>query len=199
VKKNNKKLVIGMVGKAGSGKDTVGEYLIDTYNFQRLSLASPLKAGIQSVFMLDDRTMYDREARELPLKDFPDWSVRKLLQFVGTELFRNNFDKDIWVKLLSKQIRESKSNNIVITDVRFPNEQNYLMNLNSDGSNSANIKFIQVKRSGCQGDVGIGNHESEAYELSGDYVLNNDDGFDSLFSQVDSIMNEIIREPDLWG
>lgn len=183
------KLVIGMVGKAGTGKDTVGDYLIENYGFEKKSLAGPLKDCVQAMFMIDDHTMYDREARELPLEDFPDWSVRKLLQFVGTELFRTHFDKDVWVKLLRKQIRESNSDRIVVTDVRFPNEQDGLADV------EANLVFVKVLRKGCEGsNVGLGNHASEMYDLEGEYVLDNHTTLENLYRQVDCIMKELIKD-----
>ena len=44
-------------------------------------------------------------------------SYRKALQVIGSELFRDNFNNNIWVDLLLQDC-----NNTIITDVRFPNE-----------------------------------------------------------------------------
>lgn len=186
------KIIVGIIGKAGSGKDTIGDFLVDRYAFKKFSLADRLKACVQVMFMLDDCTMHSREAREKPLKDFPEWSVRKLLQFIGTELFRNNFDQDIWVKLLKKQIRESEANLIVVTDVRFPNEIEGIMEM----SNSEDFKvcFIKVFREGKDGyNVGIANHASEKYDLEGDYMINNNGTILELYDKVSSIINSVYK------
>lgn len=52
---------------------------------------------------------------------------RHVLQFVGTELLRNNIDKDIFLKLADQKINNS-SKNIVITDCRFSNERQWFKN-----------------------------------------------------------------------
>ena len=42
------------------------------------------------------------------------------MQRFGTDLFRNHFHTNIWVKVVEKKLTEY--NNVVITDCRFPNE-----------------------------------------------------------------------------
>lgn len=183
-----KKLVIGMVGKAGSGKDTVADYLVEKHDFVKFALADPLKAGVKSVFMLDDKTVYDRIEREKPLKDFPDWSARKLLQFVGTELFRTHFDSDIWAKLLLKRIRESDKNKIVCSDIRFPNEYNILKDNNE-------VEFYSIKtvREGCIGhNIGLKNHASEMHDLDFDCLIKNNRTIEELYNEVDKIIYNIL-------
>ena len=185
-----KKLVIGMIGKAGSGKDTVGDYLVKNYNFKKIALADPIKTLIKTTFMLDDHTVYDRVAREQPLEDFPEWSVRKLLQFIGTELFRNQFDNDIWVKLLLKQIKCQNYDRIVVTDIRFPNESECLRN-------GKEIDFYTIKttRKNCIGkNVGLKNHESEKHNLDADFVLRNNETIESLYKRVDKLMKKILQK-----
>jgi len=49
---------------------------------------------------------------------------RHILQVVGTEVIRNNVDKDIFLKLADKRIGNT-SKNIVITDCRFSNERKW--------------------------------------------------------------------------
>lgn len=175
-----KKLVIGMIGKAGAGKDTVGDFLVNRFNFVKMALADPLKAGVKATFMLDDLTAYDREEREKPLKDFPEWSARKLYQFVGTELYRTHFDNDIWVKLLLKRIRESECNQIVCCDVRFPNEYDLLKKCND-----IDFKVIKVTRDGYDGrNVGLQNHPSEMHDLPFDIEVKNDGNIEYLYYKV---------------
>jgi hypothetical protein len=51
-------------------------------------------------------------------------TVREVLQIAGTEMHRNTWDQDIWVKTLIRKYREMKSTYhcFLVTDVRFPNE-----------------------------------------------------------------------------
>jgi len=178
-------MLIGICGKAGAGKDTIGDYIKRHYGFHGIALADPIKRLVKDVFVLDDHTVYDREAREQPLGQWGGWSVRKLLQFIGTELFRQNIDDAIWVKSLWYQIKDS-GENYVVTDVRFPNELGFLAE--NGGKDFISIKVI---RSGHDGSVGLTGHESEAYDLQTQFIIENDGTIQDLYNEVDEIMDEI--------
>ncbi|TRZ53055.1 MAG: hypothetical protein D4S01_01920 [Dehalococcoidia bacterium] len=176
-------MLVGICGKAGAGKDTVGDYLIDKYGFKKIALADPIKRLVKDVFALDHHTVYDRDAREQPLDQWDGWSVRKLLQYIGTELFRQNIDDAIWVKSLWHRIRDDKDNNYVVTDVRFPNELQFFEENGGD-----NFLSVKVCREGCEGGVGISGHESEKHDLETRWVINNDGTFEDLYNKVSEIM-----------
>jgi len=175
-------MLIGIGGKAGTGKDTVGAYLVSKYKFNKIALADPIKRIVKDIFVLDDHTVYDRFAREQPLKRWPDWTVRKLLQFVGTELFRNNIDEAIWVKSLWYRVQDDPKGNYVITDIRFPNELEYFKTNAGD-----NFTFMKVVRDGYTGQVGLTGHASEAYDLESDIIIENNGTFEDLYKKVDDI------------
>jgi len=176
-------MLVGICGKAGAGKDTVGDYLIDKYGFKKIALADPIKRLVKDVFALDHYTVYDRNAREQPLDQWDGWSVRKLLQFIGTELFRQKIDDAIWVKSLWYRIRDDKDDNYVVTDVRFPNELQFFEENGGD-----NFLSIKVLREGRDGGVGISGHESEKYDLETKWVINNDGTFEDLYNKINEIM-----------
>lgn len=177
-------MLIGICGKAGAGKDTVGDYLVEEYGFERIALADPIKRLVQDIFVLDDHTVHDREAREQPLDNWEGWTVRKLLQFIGTELFRENIDDSIWVKSLWYQIQNSNKN-FVVTDIRFPNELEFFVENGKDEFFS-----LKVNRPGRDGSVGLTGHASEAYDLDAEFVIENDKTFEDLYEKVDQIMTE---------
>ena len=187
-----KKLVIGMIGRAGSGKDTIADYLCEKYEFKRMALADPLKESVKAMFMLNDTQVYNRVKREEPLPEFPDWSVRKLLQFIGTELMRKQFDDAVWAKLIRERIKnEEEHSRIVVTDVRFPNEMEHLSMLNI--WNQYDISFIKTVREGCVGhNIGLGNHESEQYDLPADHTIDNNDSIEKLYDKVDDVLMKIL-------
>lgn len=175
-------MLVGICGKAGSGKDTVGNYLVENYGFKKIALADPIKRIVKDVFVLDDHTVYDRVAREQPLKQWDSWSVRKLLQFVGTELFRDKIDDAIWVKSLWYRIKDSPDN-YVVSDLRFRNELKFFED--NVGKDFVSIKVI---RPGHNGNVGIVGHASEAYDLETEFKVDNDKDFAHLHLQIDKIM-----------
>lgn len=133
-------MIIGICGFQSSGKDTIGDLLINEYGFCKLSFASILKDMISSMFgwsrdKLEGRTKEDREWREQidpwwsKTLNITELSPRYMLQYFGTDLFRNHLHPDIWVKALEKQMIQliETNKNIVITDCRFENEINLII------------------------------------------------------------------------
>lgn len=132
-------MIIGICGLQSSGKDTIGNYLINNYNFKKLSFAEVLKDIVSILFnwdrnKLEGITFSDRLWREqidiwwsneLNIQEF---TPRYAMQFIGTDLFRKYFKDNIWVTIIKKKILQhsQQSKNIIITDCRFPNELNML-------------------------------------------------------------------------
>ena len=140
-------MIIGFVGFIGSGKDTAADYLVNFHGFRRDSFASTLKDAVACIFgwdrtLLEGRTKESREWRE---QVDPWWSHRLnkeitprwILQHWGTEVCRNGFHNDIWIASLENKIRKT-NDNVVITDVRFPNEISAIKN--------AGGKVFRIKR-----------------------------------------------------
>ena len=181
-------MLIGVCGKAGAGKDTIADYFINNHGFQKIALADPIKRLVKDVFVLDDHTVYDRDAREQPLEDWPNWTVRKLLQFIGTELFREKIDDAIWVKSLWKKVEQNKDINYICSDLRFPNELKYFQAHAKTGE----FFCIKVVRPGCNGNVGLAGHASEAYDLKGDIEIVNDGEIKDLYNKLEPIIKNSI-------
>lgn len=124
--------IIGITGSQGNGKDSIGDILVNNLpNWEKMSFASHLKDVVSLLFgfdrkMLAGETPEDRAIREQPDKFWSekmgkDFTPRYALQYLGTNLLRNQLHSNIWVDCLERKILESDKN-IVITDVRFPNE-----------------------------------------------------------------------------
>jgi hypothetical protein len=125
-------MIIGFVGFIGSGKDTAADYLVNTHGFRRDSFANTLKDAVAAVFgwdrvLLEGRTKEAREWREqvdtwwAERLNMPKLTPRWVLQYWGTEVCRDAFHDDIWIASLENKMRKT-TDNIVISDVRFPNE-----------------------------------------------------------------------------
>lgn len=124
-------MLIGLMGLAGTGKSTVGRILRDEYGFVPIAFADSLKDGVAVLFnwprhLLEGDTDESRAFRETP---DPYWSEafgkpitpRYVLQYTGTELFRN-WLADFWVRAAGKKMADDPTKNYVITDMRFVNE-----------------------------------------------------------------------------
>lgn len=113
------KIVIGLHGKAGSGKDTVADYMVQNYGFTKLSFAGPLKSAVCELFALDPGVFENRILKEQVVEDWGK-SPRWLAQWLGADILRNQIDEAIFVKNMVRRIGER--DRVVISDVRFANE-----------------------------------------------------------------------------
>lgn len=114
--------IIGLSGYARSGKDTMGEALVER-GYERVSFADRIREGLYALNpIVPDGT------RVVELIDSFGWEhaktsepeVRALLQRLGSEVGRNLLGEDVWVDLTLKHAPDGSK--IVVTDCRFPNE-----------------------------------------------------------------------------
>ena len=124
--------IVGVIGWIGTGKDTVADFLVNNFDYKRESFAGTLKDAVAAVFgwsreLVEGGTKEAREWRETPDEwwserlGMPGFTPRLALQLWGTEVCRNHFHNDIWIASLENKLRHT-SQDIVISDVRFPNE-----------------------------------------------------------------------------
>ena len=208
-------MIIGFVGFIGSGKDTAADYLVNFHGFRRDSFANTLKDAVSHVFgwdrtLLEGRTAEARAWREQVDEwwanrlDMPNLTPRLMLQLWGTEVCRSGFHDDIWIASLENKIRKTKDN-IVISDVRFPNEikaihnagglvvrikrgvdpewYNDAVNMNAGQSNmSWLISKSRIEK--------LNIHASETAWVGGniDHTVYNDSTIDDLFAQIKDLL-----------
>jgi hypothetical protein len=125
----NVPMIIGLTGLARCGKDTfckyAREYLKNKgHDSQRLAFADELKKDVDA-FLIE----------KLGISAFTEVTeekeiIRPMLTTWGTEIIRKRDDLH-WVKKVEEVIVENQKNNIVsvVTDIRFPNEIDYIHNL----------------------------------------------------------------------
>ena len=157
-------MIIGISGKAGSGKDTAAKMLEVLYanpnisyedfinrrykNFadiQVVHFADTLKETAQVLFRIGEWETNTQEGKKTTI----NWigkTVRELLQGIGQGL-RDAIDFDLWVKILFANT-EGWSN-YIIADVRYPNE--------IEAIKERNGLLLRIDREGA----GAGNHSSE--------------------------------------
>ena len=130
--------IIALCGFHGSGKDTLANILVDKFGYTKLSFAGIVKDIVAIIFdwdreMLEGSTTKSRLWRDeidtwwTNRLNIPKLTPRWVLQHIGTNVFRDNFHKDIWIACIEKKI--SNLAGIVITDARFENEINTIKNL----------------------------------------------------------------------
>lgn len=124
--------LIGVTGLKFNGKDTIAGHLCAKYGYTRIGLADPLKEICSTLFGFSQDQLYG-DLKETPDPQWFNITPRKILQYIGTELFRermgqldNNFKDEFWLLCAKKKINDllNKDPNarVVISDVRFENE-----------------------------------------------------------------------------
>jgi hypothetical protein len=210
-------MIIGFVGFIGSGKDTAADYLVNFHGYRRDSFANTLKDAVACVFgwdrvLLEGRTKEAREWREqvdtwwAARLNMPNLTPRLMLQLWGTEVCRNGFHDDIWIASLENKMRKT-TDNIVISDVRFPNEIKAIhnaggivvrikrgddpvwyqdaVNMNEGkGNMSWLLSTDKLKR--------LGIHASETSWVGGniDHIVYNNTTIDELFEQIKNLVED---------
>lgn len=84
-----KKLIIGLSGLAGSGKDFIADLLVEKYEFAKLALADPLKRICKEVFDFSDQQLWGpSEERNHPDKRyFTGKSLDSIVDYEDARIF----------------------------------------------------------------------------------------------------------------
>lgn len=114
--------LLGLAGKAGCGKSTVAQSLVDRGLAQRVRFAGPLKDGLVAMGL--SREQVDGGLKETPSDLLCGQTPRHAMQTLGTEWGRKLIGGDVWVRLAMHRVDEllASGANVVIDDVRFNNE-----------------------------------------------------------------------------
>lgn len=174
--------IIGISGKKRSGKDSFFNIVNDIHPgmYKNVKYADKLKEICSTLTGLPLNYFYDGNLYDTKL-DLWDMDVRKFMQILGTEVFRDSFDPDVWVKALESNLHSD--DNYIITDVRFINEANWV---------KENGILIRINRPGLNNSD---SHRSEV-ELDNfndfDYVIDNDGTYEEYVEKISNILKKIM-------
>ena len=136
--------IVGLSGQIGSGKDLFAEIFaqLSTTPVERHAFADKVrditellvgrkmkvthKAGSPFYNKVSNYTQSDKNIY------LPEWdkTIGECLQLIGTELFREHFDKSTWVRSLFNTSGKKcliDEHILIIPDVRFRNEADYII------------------------------------------------------------------------
>lgn len=177
--------VIGLTGYAQSGKDTVGTYLKNVYQYQRVAFADSVR---DSVALLDPwiadgihtfRLSHLLETVGWDEAKVKHYEVRRLLQVMGTEVGRMLFGPNVWIDIAARKAAEHER--VVITDVRFANEAEWIRS--QDGV------VVKVERPGVGA---VNGHASENLDFDVDHTVMNAGSLHDLYDEVDSLLSYLV-------
>lgn len=127
----NKKIkkIIGLTGIAGSGKDLFASIVKELEpNTDIFPFAGPLKDASKILFNFSNDQLYDPVVKE-ELDERWGKSPRQVLQWLGTDILRNQVNQDFFLMNMKQRIDSSKADLIIITDIRFDNESEFIRSL----------------------------------------------------------------------
>lgn len=175
-------------GKAGSGKDTVAQFMKEELE----------KHGKRVLII------HYGDAVKWVLRDFFNWDGKKdavgrtLLQRIGTDVVRAqfpNFWTGIVVGLLEAFEPYSDFDVAIVPDARFPNEVDIAL------ENLHNCTAVRINRRNADGTEWINpnlteeqrNHPSETSldTFAFDYVIHNDEGLNTLEESAKTILTDL--------
>lgn len=211
--------VIGIGGYKGSGKDTLGNHLVDHINEKgerhaiRIGFADALKVHCVEKYGVDlelchadnhtknttltgvnwfDMPREIQEKFRYSKADDQRLTYRELLQIEGTELGRDKFGEDIWLEKITENINSIESDKpltIIITDVRFDNEAQYIM---SNGGHVIRILSTLNNRDAHSTEMGITRYNYEVEGFGKTSLKNSQRDIETLYGYIN--LHERVRD-----
>jgi hypothetical protein len=203
-------MIVGISGKARSGKDQFAEYLQEIFDkkhhryFAKMAFADELKMMCMTSFGLDHDQLWG-DLKEIPDKRYrkpvvnenakPDefyWTGREIMQAIGS--FYRSIDYDFWVKQIDKSIKKTPEHtDFMITDVRHINECNYV---------KQNGILVRVRRAAEERKIHGMDHESETAlddreQGYFDIEINNNGTLEELKMAADDAAKAILMLEDM--
>lgn len=188
---------IALMGRARAGKDSVADYLTESYGYTKLGFADPVKdvalamdpwvpydnddtdpsCGISAVRL---SFLVDRLGWESAKDSYPE--VRRLLVGLGHGMRQQ--DEDVWLRLMMGRIDELRSAGgpVVVSGTRYANEYHTLR--------SAKFRMVRVHRDAAEA-IGVDpGHDSEKeisqYHAHSD--VRNDGSVADLHRAIDDLL-----------
>lgn len=198
-----------------SGKNTVAESMLsyivefgDLIRPQIIELSYPIKWICENILGLDKEYVVGSKKEELTGVSINGISNnvtgRQIQQFLGTEVFRDNFGDDVWVKRIDRLINahndqgrrmgELYSNFSFIPDWRFENEYSYLLN--------SGHKIITINVDRPSNKTGVTTHRSDnslvKHADSMDYYLINDGSLKDIQLKSYGVIQDVLEKYGLY-
>lgn len=159
-------MIIGLTGHKGCGKTTIANYLVESHNFREVTFATKLKKVCQILYDFSDQQLTDPVLKET-VDQRHGFSPRQAFQEIG-DLFRAK-KSSFWIDYAGfDQMTEER---LVISDIRFPNEAEYLRRLGQKTGQP--VRLIKITRDGLLADGHISETAMETFTDYDAVVENN--------------------------
>lgn len=168
--------IVGITGKAGSGKSTAAKELI-RLGWVNVKMAGALKDMMRAIGLTDDHI--EGDLKEVPCYILSGRTPRYAMQTLGTEWGRDIMSNDLWVNIAEYRAKSWMENgfDVVVDDIRFQNEADMIRNLGG----------IIV---GIIGRGGISSSHSSENGVNPDFSITNDNSIDRFLNDIRYILHD---------
>jgi hypothetical protein len=181
---------IALIGRMGSGKDTVAARLCEAHGYTRLAFADAVREmalAIDPDIMIEHKDAWNDYPRRLSAivtemgwdqakRSVPE--VRRLLQNCGVTV--RSYDPEFWINVLRTKWA-AIDGPVVITDCRFANEYEWLRR--------NNVSPVRVTRRGTQQSDHVSETELDMVDTV--YSLVNNSDIEGLNNAVDHLAKHL--------
>jgi hypothetical protein len=189
------KTVVLFVGNAGHGKDLAASILCELVGGEKMAYADPLKDVVHLMLGIPKEILYGTQEQKENYKVYGK-SARHWLQFVGTDLGRNQVNRDLWVHRFVERVLTSKARLICNSDTRFHNEIVTFRERLLLESVAGTVRVLAIRIINPRVAVNLMHQsESELYHLPHslfDVILMNDGSIDDLRGRLRLFADEYL-------
>ena len=193
-------LIVGLTGRAGSGKSTASNWIIRNHHMvSPLAFAGPLKVMTYELLRMALPKGHDPDARayitdpvlkETPIPFLGNLTARRIMQTLGTEWGREALHQDFWIWLAAAKVERmigstfKKSDKvplkIVFDDLRFANEAAMIWAYGG--------LIIEIVRPDAEKPADIAGHASEQLDFAADVTIVNDGTVEDLEAKMAALL-----------
>lgn len=183
------KIIIGLVGETGSGKDTVANHIHKKYDITLRRFASPLKKTLR--FFVNKASKADHS-----------WLYGVL---------KERFGEDVLHNALRKEIRTLDRDVICVNGLRMPRDEEFIRSFPHNAiiyvTADQKLRWKRTVNRGEKADDNQSFEDFQAFEASAetekavpqigaraDYTINNTGTLDDLLNDADKIIDEILEK-----
>ena len=171
-------ILVGITGRARSGKDTIAKYLEKYHAFTLDSFAAPIRSMLVHTLGLKNLEELD-SIKHIPNTILGGNTPRYAMQTIGTEWGRGMINDSIWIDSCIARIE--KYDRAIISDVRFDNEAERIKNRGG--------VILKVHRTN-EPYIQEADHASEQGIRADlvDYHIVNNETVDDLYANIERLM-----------
>ena len=121
--------LIGLAGRAGTGKSTIARLLCEQHAFVEITLAEPIKRALAAMLDLPSAYFHDPSTKDLPITWLRNTTAQRLMQTLRNGWGQQMIADDLWLILAARRIARINAqasqmhiSGIVISDLRYADE-----------------------------------------------------------------------------